>query len=62
MDRGAAGEMEIPHRESFLSAFLGHPAGSPFLGHPAGSVGRVSQTVLWHIHPRLGNGWHAKGA
>jgi len=32
MDRGAAGEMEIPHRESFLSAFLGHPAGDDRAG------------------------------
>jgi len=47
--------MEIPHRESFLFS-----VSSIFLGHPAGDDRVSLQTVLWHIHPLLGNGWHAK--
>src|SRR2546430_14335317 len=49
--------VERPAKWKFLiaSAFF-----SAFFGHPAASVGRVSQTVLWHIHPRLGNGRHAR--
>src|SRR6266542_2478617 len=40
---------------AFFSAFLQY-----FLGHPAGDDRVSLQTVLWHIHPLLGNGWHAK--
>ena len=49
MDRGAAGEMEIPHREMLsCKRFL--------------SIGRAraNAAVTWHIHARLGNGWHAR--
>ena len=46
MDRRAAGEMEIPHRESFLSAFF------YFLGIPQGGSGGLSQTVLGIFIPR----------
>ena len=51
MDRRAAGEMEIPHRE--MLSF------SVFSGHPAGRSGGFTDGS-WHIHPRQGNGWHAK--
>ena len=34
---------------------------SDISGHPAGDDRVGLQTVLWHIHPLLGNGWHAKG-
>ena len=54
MDRGAAGEMEIPHRECFLFS-----VSQIFLGIPRGRSRRL-RTVLWHIHAVLGNGWHAK--
>jgi hypothetical protein len=50
MDRRAAGEMEIPHRKCFLSAFFGIPP-CKVAGLQGGS---------WHIHPPQGNGWYAR--
>ena len=38
---------------AFFSAFFGHPAGRASGGFTDGS---------WHIHPRRGNGWHARGS
>src|SRR5881227_1762826 len=42
---------------AFFSAFLQYFLGVPQGGHRAGLQGGS-----WHIHPRQGNGWHARAA